>query len=117
MPERIGPIIVSAIKYDEQPESAMYKVLVRTKRGVQRKLIELPKRKPTPKEIIQEVDNELSEEAITIRHIKESKLHRELENYEERQLVKSYKFGVLYCAPEQTHENDMFANSIQLLYL
>ena len=111
MPEHVGPIIVSAVKYDDQSESAMYKVLVRTKKGVQRKLVDLPKKKPSPKEVLQAIDPEFAETAISIRQIKDSKLQKELENYEERQLVKSYKFGVLYCAPGQTHENDMFANS------
>jgi hypothetical protein len=46
-----------------------------------------------------------------IRLIKDPNLINELQNYETRQLVKSYKFGVLYCAAGQTAEEDMFSNS------
>jgi len=36
----------------------------------------------------------------------------ELLEFEEKQTIKGFKFGVMYCAPNQVREDEIFANGI-----
>lgn len=49
--------------------------------------------------------------ADSLRLCKDVGLPNELLSMEERQVIRSYKFGLVYIAPEQTTEEEMFANS------
>jgi len=47
---------------------------------------------------------------VKLKEVREDNLSRKLLHMEDRLLVKSYKFGVLYCKEGQTNEDDMFSN-------
>lgn len=40
-----------------------------------------------------------------------------LNDYELSQLVRSLKFGLVYCRDGQTHENDLLSNSMQFPFI
>ncbi|EFA75957.1 hypothetical protein PPL_10533 [Heterostelium album PN500] len=60
------------------------------------------------KEIVQSVAPDLPTKSIKM--IKSQDIQKDLKNFEERQRVKSFKFGVLYCAANQSVEEEMFSN-------
>eukprot|EP01132_Coremiostelium_polycephalum_P005734 gene5734-7131_t len=64
--------------------------------------------KPPIKELIQSVSQDLS--CKNIKLIKNTDIQKELALFEEKQRIKSFKFGILYCAPNQFEEEDMFSN-------
>ena len=43
--------------------------------------------------------------------VKNPKIVHELIEIEKQHVVKNFKFGVLYCLPDQSHENQLFSNS------
>ncbi len=49
--------------------------------------------------------------SITWKQIKEPEIVQDLLNFEETQITKNYKFGILYVKDRQAQEEDMFANS------
>ncbi|PRP80563.1 hypothetical protein PROFUN_11876 [Planoprotostelium fungivorum] len=98
---QFGPVIISAKKYGDDWA------------GDTRRKFELPKKckkNLTPKQLLQLLYPNNYNEFYDIKHIKDPKFERELELYERRQLISSYKFGILYCAADQTKEEDMFTN-------
>ena len=42
--------------------------------------------------------------------VQSEELENSLVKFEKNMCVSTYKFGVLYCAPDQTEENEMFSN-------
>ena len=86
MDENTGPIVISAIKFDENSESNLYKVIVRTKKGSQRRLIEMNKKKTSYKDVVSAVDADLPLICKAMRQIKDSKVSKDLEFYESRQV-------------------------------
>jgi RAP1 GTPase activating protein 1 len=49
--------------------------------------------------------------AASLSICKDTNLPNELLSMEERQVIRSYKFGLCYVAPGQTTEEEMFANN------
>jgi len=88
--------------------------IVRTKKGDEKRTAKIkasgifkPK-KLSGKDILQNISPSLS--TSKLKHIKDPELCNSLKTFEERQLIRSYKFGVLYCKAGQTDEEQMFSN-------
>ena len=52
--------------------------------------------------------------AMKLSKVKDAEIDKELLKFERDSVVTHYKFGILYCAAEQTDENEMFCNSTLL---
>ncbi|EGG24522.1 RapGAP/RanGAP domain-containing protein [Cavenderia fasciculata] len=120
--EKNGTFIVSCIKNivvsedkekDKSSKNNSYKVLLRTKSNDIYTTTNLSSSKIQIKEIIQNIAPDLS-----TKNIKKFKsttavgsLEKELLNFEERQRIKSFKFGVLYCGANQSTEEEMLSNA------
>ena len=48
--------------------------------------------------------------AAEFRRVTKPELPASLLEFEEKQTIKGFKFGLLYCAPDQVREDEMFAN-------
>lgn len=112
----VGPVSVSLILTE-----GTYKAVYRTDKGSER--LSCPDSSvpnawwralfgfgPTTKSILQTLSSE-----IPIAHLKLCKnpnLPSELLAMEERQVIRSYKFGLLYAKEGQTTESEMFANKL-----
>eukprot|EP00158_Paraphelidium_tribonemae_P001232 Partr_v1_DN24146_c0_g1_i1_m71146 putative GTPase activating protein len=110
-----GPMAVSIIKDDEG-----YKVLVRSTTGSERLIVQANSvqipfiRKllglgAANRDILHAASNSLNSDFL--RMCKDANLPNELLAMEERQVIRSYKFGLLYVAPGQSTEEEMFQNS------
>ncbi|KAJ3339155.1 hypothetical protein HDU93_008541 [Gonapodya sp. JEL0774] len=109
-----GPIAVSVVEGNEN-----WKVLVRTKTGSERltvpnKLVPVPfVRKlfglgPPLEHVMQAASRNIP--VSEMRLSRELSLPNELLSMEERQVIRSYKFGVAYLSAGQTSEEEMFRN-------
>eukprot|EP01111_Echinosteliopsis_oligospora_P015669 TRINITY_DN6269_c0_g1_i1.p1 TRINITY_DN6269_c0_g1~~TRINITY_DN6269_c0_g1_i1.p1 ORF type:complete len:762 (-),score=202.44 TRINITY_DN6269_c0_g1_i1:53-2338(-) len=109
-----GPALISALMNDTD---GSYRVLIRTKRADLKfctttlKNAKKGKQKKLPiKDIIKEVYPPMAgKKAGTIKNAKED-VPGLLKYFEDKQIIRSFKFGVLYCAAGQTEEEQMFSN-------
>jgi hypothetical protein len=105
----LGPVIVSAVRSED---GRILTTMERSKKGETRQKFDLKKhlakKTLTPKEIVQLVNPRLVIKDVKV--IRDPLLVRDLEIYENRQIIRSYKFGVLYCTHDQTAEEQMFTN-------
>jgi RAP1 GTPase activating protein 1 len=120
MDENLGPYVVSVVREvnASNQNSKLIRVLLRTKKDDERKCIreKLIKNKsklfkwggPSIQDILKAVRPSLNKQKI--RMIKAPELVEDLQLLEERLMVKSYKFGVLFCKEGQTREEEMFSN-------
>jgi RAP1 GTPase activating protein 1 len=109
-----GPLAVSLIK-----DGDVYKALVRSTQGSERlsvsataipvsfwrKLIGIG---PSPSIILNAISRNIPVACLTM--CKDMNLPNELLSMEERQVIRSYKFGVGYVAKGQTTETEMLSN-------
>jgi RAP1 GTPase activating protein 1 len=65
---------------------------------------------PSPRDIVLAVTPDMPVDSL--RQVKDSNVPNELLAMEERQVIRSYKFGLLYCAAGQSGEEEIFSNSI-----
>ena len=63
---------------------------------------------PSPRDIVLSVSPDMP--ADFLRLAKDPNLPNELLAMEERQVIRSYKFGVLYAGPNQVNEEEIFNN-------
>jgi RAP1 GTPase activating protein 1 len=121
--ENLGPYIVSVMK-DINPSndnSKLIRVLLRTKKGDERRCIrdkfistksksKLFKFGSTPsiETILKSIKPSLNRQHIKL--VKNPELIVDLQNFEARLMVRSYKFGILFCKEGQTREEEMFSN-------
>lgn len=99
-------------------KKVVFKALLRTKNKDTCKIVSVKglsgsffnsSNKPPIKDIIQDgFSNGVS--CKNIKNIKNQEIVKNLLNFEQNQRIKSFKFGVLYCGPNQTEEDDMFSN-------
>ncbi|GAM27438.1 hypothetical protein SAMD00019534_106140 [Acytostelium subglobosum LB1] len=122
--DKNGPYIISVLKTSSGDDAGnggvfnknagSYKILLRTKSDdifttVNPKASFLMSSNKIPiKEIVMNVSPDLSTK--NIRQVKNTDIQKDLTNFEVRQRIKSFKFGVLYCAPNQSMEEEMFSN-------
>lgn len=113
-----GPLAISYIR----DESKGYKALVRTTQGSERILVPADEIKaqllrkvfglgPSSTTILQAINKDLP-----IDHLKacrDPNLPNELLAMEERQVIRSYKFGLAYLAKGQSTEEEMFRNRME----
>ncbi|KAL7749241.1 hypothetical protein RI367_005393 [Sorochytrium milnesiophthora] len=111
-----GPLAVSLIREDDQS----HKALIRHTEGSERlsltaDAVSVPWFRravglgATPQAIMRAMSTSLP--LHDLRPSKDNNLPSELLAMEERQVIRSYKFGVAYLRPGQTTEAEMFANS------
>jgi len=110
-----GPFVVSVVKMEKDGADSKeaYRAIVRTKKGDVKATCSVKSgmfsgKKIPVKEVLQEVFPVLAGKKMN--HWKDPALYTTLNTFEERQLVRSYKFGVLYCAAGQKDEEKMFQN-------
>lgn len=110
-----GPLSVSVVFHDNQ-----YKAVYRSEKGNQRlscKLSEVPRpwwRKifglgPSVPAILSSLSSEIPVPSLKL--CKNPNLPKELLTMEDRQVIRSYKFGLLYAKPGQTSEQELFNNN------
>ncbi|KAI3640093.1 hypothetical protein MIR68_000971 [Amoeboaphelidium protococcarum] len=110
-----GPLAVSIIKDDQH-----YKVLVRSTTGSDRLMVKSDSvqapllRKvlglgPAPRDIVTAAAPSLPVDYLKV--CKDPLLPNELLSMEERQVIRSYKFGLLYLKDGQSTEEEMYNNS------
>jgi len=81
------------------------RVIVRTKKEDRRVLVPFDKKMRLLKTLVPRLKD------VKLTLVKNPKFADELLTYEEKQLPqRNYKFGVLYCKPNQTKENDIYGN-------
>lgn len=103
------------VKDKDKSTATAFRVIIRTKKGDEKKCAVVKtsglfsnKKKPPIKDIIQSVYPTLAGKKLS--SIKVTSICAELKKFEDRQLIRNYKFGVLYCAAGQTDEEQMFSN-------
>eukprot|EP01103_Thecamoeba_quadrilineata_P002066 TRINITY_DN1196_c0_g1_i2.p1 TRINITY_DN1196_c0_g1~~TRINITY_DN1196_c0_g1_i2.p1 ORF type:complete len:392 (-),score=47.94 TRINITY_DN1196_c0_g1_i2:24-1199(-) len=102
-----SPVIVSLCLKDE---NGYYKTLTRTKK--EDYPISIPAHISRPK-ILKALSKEYLPEILSnlkLKEIKNELICQRLLHMEDRLLIKSYKFGIVYCKEGQTHEDLMFSN-------
>lgn len=111
-----GPIAISLISDGES-----HKCLIRTTAGSERLSVScsavpvswwrsLVGFGPTTIDIFNAISRNIP--VVSVKMCKEPSLPNELLAMEERQVIRSYKFGVTYLASGQTTEEQMFANKL-----
>jgi len=99
----IGPVVISAeCDCGTKPK---VRTIIRMQRNEERVLV------PTGASVVkllQAVKPNLG--CVRFLKVKDDDLNAELEKFERHNVIKTYKFGVLYCGPGQTREDEMFAN-------
>lgn len=55
-------------------------------------------------------------ELRNLRKIKDAKLVDELLKFEDREVIRNYKFGIVYVGEGQTKEEDIFANGTRPIH-
>ena len=55
-------------------------------------------------------------ELRNLRKIKDAKLVDELLKFEDREVIRNYKFGIVYVGEGQTKEEDIFANGTRHIH-
>lgn len=109
-----GPLAISVIL-----DGNIYKALVRSIEGSERLTVEassvyqsahrkLFKMGPKVENLMSAFSSGIPARALTL--VKQPGLANELLSMEERQVIRSYKFGVAYCMAGQSSEADMMAN-------
>jgi len=71
------------------------------------------KKNPSPKDLVRVIDPRLSEADLGLLEMAREKREafaKDMLQTEDRQKMKGYKFGVLYCKEGQTKEEEMFGN-------
>lgn len=110
-----GPLAISVIQ-----DGTHYKVLVRSTNGAERLMVQasdvatpvwrrLLTLGPSPADVVQAVAPSISTQYLSL--VKDPNCPKELLAMEERQVIRSYKFGFLYAAAGQTLEEQLFANN------
>ena len=69
---------------------------------------------PSPKDVLLAVSPDMP--ADYLRQCKDPNLANELLAMEERQVIRSYKFGLLYAANGQVNEEQLFSNNFGMEY-
>ena len=76
--------------------------------------VPLMKKNPSPKDLMRVIDPRLCEADLALIEImareKREAFAKDMLQTEDRQKMKGYKFGVLYCKEGQTKEDEMFGN-------
>lgn len=102
--------MVLSLIQDEKPKgslSYLWKVLLRTKSDD----LHYEVLAPTRAEALKALQNAVPAlQNVELHEAKSADLCKELQHMEERLLIPAYKFGVVYCKQDQSHENDMFSN-------
>lgn len=117
-----GPLAISLI---HDPETRTYKALLRTTAGSERLSvssttipISLLRRifslGPTIPSLMGGISRNIP--VKNLRMCKDANLPNELLAMEERQVIRSYKFGVTYLAPGQSLEEEMFQNKMGMYW-
>jgi len=109
--------LVSVISNDapdvvKEKDKTPYRVIIRTKKRDEKRLAVVKgsfsnKKKPPIKEIMQSLSGVSPKK---MHRIKDANIVNDLKAFEDRQLIRNYKFGLLYCAEGQTDEEQMFSN-------
>jgi hypothetical protein len=103
------PFVVSLLQHEKPKGSTSYvwKALVRTKSDD----LHFEVFAPTRTEALKALQNEITAlQGVELFEVKNADIANELQHMEERLLIPSYKFGVVYCKEGQASENDMFSN-------
>ena len=81
------------------------RVIVRTKKADQRVLVPFDKKMQLLKTLVPQLKN------AKLQEVRNPRFEEHLRRYEEKQMPqRTYKFGVLYCRPNQTNENEIYGN-------
>ncbi|KAH3745907.1 GTPaseactivating protein [Pelomyxa schiedti] len=100
-----GSPIIAAIQQVESKEVLPRRVLIISKKGVDRALIpSTESARFVGSSILRLKDTKL------VRVKAQTELSKDLLNFEERSCVRAYKIGVLWVKPNQIDENDIFSN-------
>jgi len=115
-----GPVVISMFTdvINKENKEKVYKVLLRTKDGddfvffpVSAVRMSVIRPRPHFKDIIRVIDPRLCESDLNLYELKDREAFtKDLVHIDERQQIKGYKFGVLYCKEGQTTEEEMFGN-------
>ncbi|ELR16049.1 RapGAP/RanGAP domain containing protein [Acanthamoeba castellanii str. Neff] len=114
----IGPCCVSLI---HSAAKGRYRALVRTPQGNRRMTVKdddvkpawwrkLFRMGPSLNEVVKTLDPALP---ANLRHIKADDLPAKILTIEEKQMIRGFKFGILYAKEGQTKEDEMFANAME----
>ncbi|TPX37237.1 hypothetical protein SmJEL517_g01108 [Synchytrium microbalum] len=112
-----GPLAISIIQDDDQ-----FRALVRTTQGSERLSIasssvpaswwrRLLGLSPSMQSVMYSISRNIPVPLLKL--CKDAGLPNELLSMEERQVIRSYKFGVTYLAPGQSNEEEMFMNRME----
>jgi len=112
-----GPICISVVVDHEAKE---YKALIRTRDGTVRAQVPISGIKagffrkifnlgPAPIDILKALDSKLPMKLLKLS--KSPTVNTKVLELEEKQVIKGFKFGILYAAPHQTKEDEMFNNA------
>ena len=103
-----SPAIISAVEIEKDKGYSHWNILFRNKKGdFIIKLIS--KKKSQLSKQLKRISPDLQGE-VPFFEVKDQQLIEDLKHMEDRHLIKAYKFGIVYCKEDQTHENDMFSN-------
>eukprot|EP01098_Paradermamoeba_levis_P004302 TRINITY_DN184_c0_g1_i3.p1 TRINITY_DN184_c0_g1~~TRINITY_DN184_c0_g1_i3.p1 ORF type:complete len:412 (+),score=78.23 TRINITY_DN184_c0_g1_i3:416-1651(+) len=99
------PVIVSI----SEEKDGIFKTITRTKKDDYIITIPASLAKGKPLKCLKDKIPEVLSE-VKLKEVKDQNFCTKLLHMEDRLLIKSYKFGVIYCRAGQTDENDMFSN-------
>jgi len=112
--KHIGPFVVSVVREPAKNGSHILRVLLRTKKEdiieciVENTKKSKAKKKPSIDAVLKVINPDIGRQ--NIRRVKESRITQDLLQFEERQIMKQFKIGVLYCREGQSDEREMFSN-------
>jgi hypothetical protein len=116
--EKTGPYVISVVREvnPNNSNSKLIRVLNRSRKGDDRKCVQeklvatkgIFGKTASINDILKTVYPFISRQKVQL--IKNPSIVEDLENFEVRQQIQSYKFGVLFCKEGQTKEEEMFSN-------
>eukprot|EP01119_Soliformovum_irregulare_P011178 TRINITY_DN2782_c0_g2_i1.p1 TRINITY_DN2782_c0_g2~~TRINITY_DN2782_c0_g2_i1.p1 ORF type:complete len:1124 (-),score=330.52 TRINITY_DN2782_c0_g2_i1:6-3377(-) len=107
----VGPICVSVALSPSGDDTNELKGILRTKKGDERFLVP-QSLASNPADIIKYVKRKFPEiSTVKLNESMEQELIQDLIKYENSQIIKNYKIGLLYVKAGQTDEDEMFANN------
>lgn len=107
------PVVISIESKTDKIDGSLYlyRTLVRTHKGDDRLLVPISSKKPSKKKLFEYLKTLYPE--LSVSDVVENSTPELVANllaFEEKQLQRNFKFGVLYCRPGQKTEDEMYAN-------
>lgn len=106
-----GPVIISVVpNVNSKSDDEKFRVLLHSQEGTFQLFV--PSHASSRTKLVQHISSiePVILDTLKLKQVKHPELEAELLKMEKQRIISTYKFGILYCAPGQSQEDEMYSN-------